>query len=151
MHFDLFLMFLTADAPDVHTFASEAPHDRSKLNLSCLATGFYPKHIEMKITLNNPSVEPFSSTGVRPNDDETFQMRISVEIHREEEESYECHVSHSSLTQTLITQWGKYESMSCQNITLIYDLLTCICDQISVRFSQIKFGSFLSLHVVINS
>ncbi|XDV33744.1 hypothetical protein PO909_004061 [Leuciscus waleckii] len=100
-----------SNAPDVHTFASEAPHDRSKLNLSCLATGFYPKHIEMKITLNNASVEPFSSTGVRPNDDETFQMRISVEIHREEEEeSYECHVSHSSLTQTLITQWDEKRS-----------------------------------------
>ncbi|XDV33773.1 hypothetical protein PO909_004055, partial [Leuciscus waleckii] len=108
-------------APDVHTFASEAPHDRSKLNLSCLATGFYPKHIEMKITLNNASVEPFSSTGVRPNDDETFQMRISVEIHREEEEeSYECHVSHSSLTQTLITQWGEYESQVKSSQVYLY-------------------------------
>lgn len=104
-------------APNVQMFASEAPHDRSKLNLICLATGFYPKHIEMKITLKNGSVEPFISTGVRPNDDESFQMRISVEIHRDEEESYECHVSHSSLTQTLITQWdGKRNNFSKESM-----------------------------------
>ncbi|KAG1948318.1 major histocompatibility complex class I ZDA [Pimephales promelas] len=103
-----------SNALDVHMFASEAPHDRSKLNLSCLATGFYPKHIEMKITLNGRNLEAFSSTGVRPNDDESFQMRISVEIHRDEEESYECHVSHSSQTQTLIIKWGEKHTNSSE-------------------------------------
>ncbi|XP_039534196.1 zinc-alpha-2-glycoprotein-like [Pimephales promelas] len=103
-----------SNAPDVHMFASEAPHDRSKLNLSCLATGFYPKHIEMKITLNGRNLEAFSSTGVRPNDDESFQMRISVEIHRDEEESYECHVSHSSQTQTLIIKWDEKHTNSSE-------------------------------------
>ncbi|XP_067281141.1 zinc-alpha-2-glycoprotein-like [Pseudorasbora parva] len=93
------------NAPDVHMFASEASHDRSKLNLTCLATGFYPKLIEMKITLNGVELKPFRSTGVRPNDDETFQMRISVEIHRDEKKGYECHVRHSSQTQTNTTSW----------------------------------------------
>ncbi|XP_051729409.1 major histocompatibility complex class I-related gene protein-like isoform X3 [Ctenopharyngodon idella] len=96
-----------SNAPDVHMFASEARHDRSELNLTCLATGFYPKHIEMKITLNNRNLEPFNSTGVRPNEDKTFQMGISVEIHRDEKQCIECHVSHSS--QTNKTSWdGNY-------------------------------------------
>ncbi|XP_077050979.1 zinc-alpha-2-glycoprotein-like [Siphateles boraxobius] len=94
-----------SNAPDVRMFASDAPHYRSKLNLSCLATGFYPRHMEMKITLNDRNLERFSSTGVRPNEDESFQMRISVEINRDEEESYECHVSHSSRTQTQIIKY----------------------------------------------
>lgn len=98
-------MLLIADAPDVYMFASDASHDQSKLYLSCLATGFYPKHIEMKITLNGIEIQPSNSTGVRPNDDETFQMRIGVEIRRDEKEGYECHVLHSSQTRT--TSWGK--------------------------------------------
>ncbi|KTF75054.1 hypothetical protein cypCar_00046049, partial [Cyprinus carpio] len=78
--------------PALHMFTSEAPHDQSKLILTCLATGFYPKHTEMKITLNEIELQPFSSTGVRPNDDHTFQLRTSVNINRDEKQSYKCHV-----------------------------------------------------------
>ncbi|RXN10788.1 zinc-alpha-2-glyco -like protein [Labeo rohita] len=93
--------------PALYMFASAAPHDQSKLNLTCLATGFYPKHIEMKITLNNITLQPFSSTGVRPNDNQTFQMRTSVEINRDEH--YKCCVLHSG--QTFTTKWdGSLES-----------------------------------------
>ncbi|XP_052439502.1 zinc-alpha-2-glycoprotein-like isoform X2 [Carassius gibelio] len=90
--------------PVLHMFASAAPHDQSELNLTCLATGFYPKHIEMKITLNNITVQPFSSSGVRPNDNQTFQMRTSVKMHRDEKQGYECHVLHSG--QTFTTSWA---------------------------------------------
>ncbi|KAF4100869.1 BOLA class I histocompatibility antigen, alpha chain BL3-7-like [Onychostoma macrolepis] len=96
--------------PALHMFASEDAHDQSELILSCLATGFYPKHIEMNITLNNITLlQPFSSTGVRPSDNQTFQKRTSVKIHRDEKQGYECHVLHSS--QTFLTSWdGSLES-----------------------------------------
>lgn len=98
-------------SPVLHMFTSGSPHDQSKLNLTCLATGFYPKHIEMKITLNNITLQPFSSTGVRPSDDQTFQMRTSVEIHRDEKQGYECRVLHSS--QIFTASWdGSQESRS---------------------------------------
>ncbi|XP_067220550.1 zinc-alpha-2-glycoprotein-like [Chanodichthys erythropterus] len=58
-----------SNAPDVYMFASDASHDQSKLYLSCLATGFYLKHIEMKIIFNGIEIQPSRSTGVRPNDD----------------------------------------------------------------------------------
>ncbi|XP_026111868.1 major histocompatibility complex class I-related gene protein-like isoform X2 [Carassius auratus] len=89
--------------PALHMFTSEAPRDQSKLILTCLATGFDPKHIDMKIKLNQIELKPFSSTGVRPNDDQTFQLRTSVEINRDEKQSYECHVLHNG--QTLETKW----------------------------------------------
>uniref|UniRef100_A0A8C1K8H9 Immunoglobulin C1-set domain-containing protein n=1 Tax=Cyprinus carpio TaxID=7962 RepID=A0A8C1K8H9_CYPCA len=89
--------------PALHMFASAAPHDQSELNLTCLATGFSPKLIEMKITLNNITLKPFSSSGVRPNDNQSFQMRASVKIHRDEKQGYECHVLHSG--QTFTTSW----------------------------------------------
>ncbi|XP_058610494.1 zinc-alpha-2-glycoprotein-like isoform X2 [Onychostoma macrolepis] len=97
--------------PVLHMFTSAAPQDQSELILSCLATGFYPKHIEMNITLNNITLQPFSSTGVRPSDNQTFQKRTSVKIHRDEKQSYECRVLHSG--QTFTTSWdGSLESRS---------------------------------------
>ncbi|RXN10796.1 HLA class I histocompatibility B-13 alpha chain [Labeo rohita] len=78
------LELLKSAPPALYMFRSAAPHDQSKLILTCLATGFHPKHIEMNVTQNNVTLQPFSSTGVRPNDNQTFQMRTSVEINRDE-------------------------------------------------------------------
>ncbi len=114
-------VLLIAAPPVLHMFTSGSLHDQSKLNLTCLATGFYPKHIEMKITLNNITLQPFSSTGVRPSDDQTFQMRTSVEIHRDEKQSYECRVLHSS--QIFTSSWGKYDHINSQKLILCAELL----------------------------
>ncbi len=114
-------VLLIAAPPVLHMFTSEDPHDQSKLILSCLATGFYPKHIEMNITLNNITLQPFSSTGVRPSDSQTFQMRTSVKIHRDEKQSYGCYVFHSS--QTFTTSWGKYDHINSQKLILCAKLL----------------------------
>ncbi|RXN32189.1 zinc-alpha-2-glyco -like protein [Labeo rohita] len=95
--------------PALYMFTSEVPHDQSKLILTCLATGFHPKHIEMNITLNNITLQPFNSTGVRPNNNETFQMRTSVVINKDDKQGYECHVLHSG--QTFTKSWdGNLES-----------------------------------------
>ncbi|XDV33593.1 hypothetical protein PO909_003958 [Leuciscus waleckii] len=97
--------------PDVHVSVSKSPDDESKLVLSCLATGFYPRDVQMNIRRNKYIVEDQTSSGIRPNDDETFQMRISVKIDRNHEGSYDCLVTHSSLTQSqpVLTVWnGRY-------------------------------------------
>uniref|UniRef100_A0A671MJF2 Immunoglobulin C1-set domain-containing protein n=1 Tax=Sinocyclocheilus anshuiensis TaxID=1608454 RepID=A0A671MJF2_9TELE len=99
-------------SPVLHMFASVAPRDQSKQILTCLATGFYPKLIEMNITLNNITLQPFSSSEVRPNDDQTFQIRTSVKIHRDEKRGYECRVLQSNRTYT--TSWGKYDHITSQ-------------------------------------
>ncbi|KAI2643049.1 Zinc-alpha-2-glycoprotein [Labeo rohita] len=107
--------------PALYMFRSAAPHDQSKLILTCLATGFYPKHIEMNVTQNNITLQPFSSTGVRPNNNQTFQMRTSVEINRDEKQSYECHILHSSQIFTIL--WGKYDHINNQKLILCAKLL----------------------------
>nr|XP_055076765.1 major histocompatibility complex class I-related gene protein-like [Misgurnus anguillicaudatus] len=89
--------------PKIHIFAVEAPHGGNKLNLTCMATGFYPKDLKMDITLNGIKLESLYSTGVRPNHDNTFQIRTSVEINKEDKDGLECHVTHSN--QTLKTKW----------------------------------------------
>ncbi|XDV33592.1 hypothetical protein PO909_003957 [Leuciscus waleckii] len=91
--------------PDVHVSVSKSPDDESKLVLSCLATGFYPRDVQMNIRLNRINLEDQTSSGIRPNDDETFQMRISVKIDRNHEGSYDCLVTHSSLTEPVTVAW----------------------------------------------
>ncbi|XP_048011284.1 major histocompatibility complex class I-related gene protein-like [Megalobrama amblycephala] len=95
-------------SPHVHIFARKAPDDHSNLVLTCLATGFYPRDVQMNIRLNRNILDNQTSSGIRPNDDETFQMRISVKINRNHEGSYDCLLIHSSLTEPVSVKWGKY-------------------------------------------
>uniref|UniRef100_A0A673MZ18 H-2 class I histocompatibility antigen, alpha chain-like n=1 Tax=Sinocyclocheilus rhinocerous TaxID=307959 RepID=A0A673MZ18_9TELE len=91
--------------PEVHVFARKAPDDHSKLVLICLATGFYPRDIEMNIRLDRNIIKDQTSSGIRPNADGTFQLRSSVEIDRNHEGSYDCFVIHSSLTEPASVEW----------------------------------------------
>uniref|UniRef100_A0A672L2M8 Ig-like domain-containing protein n=1 Tax=Sinocyclocheilus grahami TaxID=75366 RepID=A0A672L2M8_SINGR len=96
------------NSPDVYISARRAPDDHSKLVLSCLATGFYPRDIEMYIRLNESVLDNQTSSGIRPNANETFQMNTSVEIDINYKGSYDCFVIHSSLTEPVSIEWGKY-------------------------------------------
>ncbi|KAK9958176.1 hypothetical protein ABG768_012350, partial [Culter alburnus] len=92
--------------PDVHVVALKAaPDDQNKQKLTCLATGFYPRDVQMNIRLYRINLEDQTSSGIRPNDDETFQMRISVKIDRNYKGSYDCLVIHSSLTEPVTVVW----------------------------------------------
>uniref|UniRef100_A0A8C2ACF2 Ig-like domain-containing protein n=1 Tax=Cyprinus carpio TaxID=7962 RepID=A0A8C2ACF2_CYPCA len=93
------------NSPVIYSFARRAPDDHSKLVLICLVTGFYPRDIEMNIRLNRINIESQISSGIRPNDNETFQLRSSVKIDRNHRGSYDCHVIHSSLTEPVTVEW----------------------------------------------
>ncbi|XP_016362434.1 zinc-alpha-2-glycoprotein-like [Sinocyclocheilus anshuiensis] len=92
--------------PDVRVFAVKAPGDQHKLLLSCLATGFYPRDIEMYIRLYRIKIKDQTLSGIRPNADGSFQLRSSVEIDRNHKEFYDCFVIHSSLTEPASVEWA---------------------------------------------
>ncbi|XP_016100937.1 zinc-alpha-2-glycoprotein-like isoform X3 [Sinocyclocheilus grahami] len=101
-----------ASPPDVHVFARKSS-DETKLKLICMATGFYAKDMMMTIRkYRTPLPEnEIKSTEIRPNPNETFQIKNSVEIQEDEEAEYDCFVSHRTLTEPIIIKWdGK-----CQN------------------------------------
>ncbi|XP_050960358.1 zinc-alpha-2-glycoprotein-like isoform X1 [Labeo rohita] len=89
--------------PNVYVFVER--YKQHKQVLICLVTDFYPKDIEMKIRLNRINMENQTSSGIRPNGDGSFQMRASVEIDKNDEGSYDCHVIHSSLTEPASVEW----------------------------------------------
>uniref|UniRef100_A0A8B9I0M8 Ig-like domain-containing protein n=1 Tax=Astyanax mexicanus TaxID=7994 RepID=A0A8B9I0M8_ASTMX len=93
--------------PALYMSAKRSRIDPRKLTLTCLATGFYPKDVVMTIRKSGTAIPEHlvTSSGVRPNEDTTFQMRKIVDIPEKENVQYDCSVTHSSLKEPKIVQW----------------------------------------------
>ncbi|XP_036419077.1 zinc-alpha-2-glycoprotein-like isoform X2 [Colossoma macropomum] len=93
--------------PDVHVFAKKSTTNSGMLTLTCLATGFYPKDVKLDVRKFRTSLPEhlLRSSGVRPNEDGTYQLRKSVEIQGDETAEYDCYVNHITLEEPIIKQW----------------------------------------------
>uniref|UniRef100_A0A3B1IMP8 Immunoglobulin C1-set domain-containing protein n=1 Tax=Astyanax mexicanus TaxID=7994 RepID=A0A3B1IMP8_ASTMX len=70
-------VFLSSAPLAVHTFAKKSVRDSRKLILTCMATGFYPKHVKMSLRKSGTEIPEhlITSSGVRPNHNGTYQLR----------------------------------------------------------------------------
>uniref|UniRef100_A0A8C2L1G2 Ig-like domain-containing protein n=1 Tax=Cyprinus carpio TaxID=7962 RepID=A0A8C2L1G2_CYPCA len=93
--------------PEVYVFAKRCTSDKTKLELTCFATGFYPKDVILSIRkYRSPLPEDkINSSGVRPNHDGTYQLKKTVIIQEDEKAEYDCVVNHRTLNGTIITKW----------------------------------------------
>uniref|UniRef100_A0A3B1IVQ8 Ig-like domain-containing protein n=1 Tax=Astyanax mexicanus TaxID=7994 RepID=A0A3B1IVQ8_ASTMX len=84
--------------------------DSEKLTLTCLITGFYPKDVHLSVRVFGTSLPEhlITSSGLRTNGDGTYQLRKSVDVVEEDTAGYDCYVSHSSLREPVIKDWGKF-------------------------------------------
>uniref|UniRef100_A0A8C7IBC0 Ig-like domain-containing protein n=1 Tax=Oncorhynchus kisutch TaxID=8019 RepID=A0A8C7IBC0_ONCKI len=78
--------------------------------VSCLAFGFYPRHINMTLLRDGQPVAEQELTGgeVLPSGDGTYQLRKSLEVSTEElkkRHNYTCTASHLSLDNKLDVSW----------------------------------------------
>ncbi|XP_062398406.1 major histocompatibility complex class I-related gene protein-like isoform X2 [Sardina pilchardus] len=75
--------------------------DSGGAEVTCLATGFYPRHINLTLLRDGQPVSDHQVTGgeLLPNGDETYQMRKSLEVSAEElqHHHYTCTAEHLSL------------------------------------------------------
>ncbi|CAI5692069.1 unnamed protein product [Oreochromis niloticus] len=97
----------TAPPPEVFVFAKKAKVE-SNLILTCLATGFYPKDIIVKIRRNGRVLtadDGLMSSGVLPNNDETFQRRDHVEILKSDLSGFSCEVVHEATGVDVTKPW----------------------------------------------
>ena len=104
----MFLFIFSLAQPVVHMLVKKSATDLKKLTLTCLATGFYPKDVVVSLRKSRTSLPEhlLTSSGVRPNEDGTYQLRKSVEIQEDETADYNCYMNHSSITEPVIKQWG---------------------------------------------
>ncbi|XP_076126819.1 major histocompatibility complex class I-related protein 1-like [Alosa pseudoharengus] len=86
--------------PRVRLFQRTLP-DSGGAKVTCLATGFYPRHINLTLLRDGQPVSDHQITGgeLLPNGDETYQMRKSLEVSAEElqHHHYTCTAEHLSL------------------------------------------------------
>uniref|UniRef100_A0A4W5QGZ7 Ig-like domain-containing protein n=1 Tax=Hucho hucho TaxID=62062 RepID=A0A4W5QGZ7_9TELE len=78
--------------------------------VSCLAFGFYPRHINLTLLRDGQPVAEQDLTGgeVLPSGDGTYQLRKSLEVSTEElkkRHDYTCTASHLSLDNKLDVSW----------------------------------------------
>uniref|UniRef100_A0A3B1J8Y6 Ig-like domain-containing protein n=1 Tax=Astyanax mexicanus TaxID=7994 RepID=A0A3B1J8Y6_ASTMX len=127
---------------DVHVFAKPSVSDSSKLTLTCLATGFYPKDATViwRRSSSPLSEDLITSSAVRPNDDGTYQLR------KTEKDQYECYVTHRTLKEPVIKKLGKYIrffkhlSFSVKNVHFLSTIFALLCDSKShLCFKNIFF------------
>ncbi|XP_045078028.1 major histocompatibility complex class I-related gene protein [Coregonus clupeaformis] len=113
--------FSRADSPPkVHAFAKKAKI-AGHIRLTCMATGFLPKDVVMHIKKNGVQLtkhDGVQSDGVLPNDDDTYQIRMSVQIPEDDKETYECYVNHAMLKEPDVVKWdGK--CYDCSQVTVV--------------------------------
>nr|XP_014353354.1 PREDICTED: major histocompatibility complex class I-related gene protein-like [Latimeria chalumnae] len=88
-------------APEVRVY-NRPGSERNSVALTCMATGFYPRTIDMTwVRDGETQMDDAHTDGILPNEDETYQMRKTIEIDLEDKHSYTCWVDHNSLEKQL--------------------------------------------------
>ncbi|XP_047461014.1 H-2 class I histocompatibility antigen, Q10 alpha chain-like isoform X2 [Mugil cephalus] len=99
-----------ASPPEVFLFARNAKVE-TNIILMCLATGFYPKDIVLNIRRNGRILtreDGVVTSGVRPNEDDTFQRRDYVEIKKSDKSDYTCEVIHAASYMKVEKPWDHH-------------------------------------------
>ncbi|XP_035649124.1 class I histocompatibility antigen, F10 alpha chain-like [Oncorhynchus keta] len=115
--------------PKVYAFAKKAKI-AGLIRLTCMATGFYPKDVLMHIKKNGVQLtkqDGVQSDGVLPNDEESYQIRMSVQIPEADKETYECFVNHRTLKEPIVVKWdGKCCDCSQGTVAVIVAVVVAV-------------------------
>ncbi|RXN12348.1 major histocompatibility complex class I-related protein [Labeo rohita] len=98
--------------------------DSQGLQIICLATGFYPRHINLTLFRDDQPVDDDQITGgeILPNGDGTYQMRKSLMISKEElreQHKYNCTIKHLNLDNKLDITFGVHVSQRLAGCELL--------------------------------
>uniref|UniRef100_A0A671TLZ2 Ig-like domain-containing protein n=1 Tax=Sparus aurata TaxID=8175 RepID=A0A671TLZ2_SPAAU len=147
----------TASPPEVFVFARDT-NVESNIRLTCLATGFYPQDIIMWIKRDGRKLyreDGLESSGVRPNEDDTFQRRDSVEILKKDKSKYTCEVIHEASSVYVTKEWGKnllanclWYLMHCYVVVVVIIVVVLLAITVNLDFRQIKRGSLFVQYLI---
>ncbi|XP_067249916.1 BOLA class I histocompatibility antigen, alpha chain BL3-7-like [Chanodichthys erythropterus] len=107
--------------------------DSRGLQISCLATGFYPRHINLTLFRDDQPVDDDQITGgeILPNGDGSYQMRKSLVISAEEQcerHKYSCTMKHLNLDNKLDITFDVDESDSGSfSLSAVISVLVLMC------------------------
>ncbi|XP_071237539.1 major histocompatibility complex class I-related gene protein-like [Salvelinus alpinus] len=126
------------------------------LQVSCLAFGFYPRHINLTLLRDGQPVAEQELTGgqVLPSGDGNYQLRKSLEVSTEvlkKRHIYTCTASHLSLDNKLDVSWesgAERVHLSTLSVLLVMLLIVillgifiCVKRRWRCTFSQMKLAN----------
>nr|XP_055053148.1 H-2 class I histocompatibility antigen, Q10 alpha chain-like [Misgurnus anguillicaudatus] len=126
--------------PEVRVF-SRSHSDKNTFRLTCMATGFYGKDISLIIRKNREplSEDKIETTGVRPNHDVTYQLRKSLELmEKENEEDYDCLVTHKTLQEPIISKWENLTQTQMTPVASGSDTETQLATAINIMYRVLQ-------------
>ena len=103
-----FFLFGSSDLSKIHLFAKDG-QSSDTMKLTCMATGLYSKNTEISILKSGWSVAKGYPHDFLPNDDGTYQIRLSVDAKKSEIDDYGCEVNQGDQKTRLVAQWAKGE------------------------------------------
>ncbi|KAF4109806.1 hypothetical protein G5714_009058 [Onychostoma macrolepis] len=112
--------------------------DSQGLQISCLATGFYPRHINLTLFRDGQPVDDDQITGgeILPNGDGTYQMRKSLVISEEElreGHKYNCSMKHLNLDNKLDIIFDVAESdPGSFSLSVVISVLVFMCGAVLI-------------------
>ncbi|XP_058475470.1 H-2 class I histocompatibility antigen, Q10 alpha chain-like [Solea solea] len=114
--------FLNKTAPPKVVIYAARSHVESSVRLTCSATGFHLKDIELRMRRNGEIIDRsmgLTSSGVRPNHDNTFQRKDSVEIFKSDNSQFTCEVVHAPSRLHVTDVWDHTLPSGSSNVPLI--------------------------------
>ncbi|XP_067865848.1 class I histocompatibility antigen, F10 alpha chain-like [Heterodontus francisci] len=126
-----YLMYSNGDlnrkvAPDVMVYGRKTSNGQN-LNLHCLVTGFFPASINVTWLIDGKPLSKPQSTGILPNHDGTYQIRISLQTKPGDSRQHICRVEHSSLSETLDRPWDERNGSKTGIIVSIVLVIVLLC------------------------
>lgn len=89
---------------------SRGANVQTNVVLTCMATGFSSMNTIIRIKRDGRLLtkdDGVQTSGLRPNEDGTFQQRDHVEIPKNDKSNYTCEVVHESSGLHMVKVWGK--------------------------------------------
>nr|XP_055024613.1 class I histocompatibility antigen, Gogo-C*0202 alpha chain-like [Misgurnus anguillicaudatus] len=127
----LLIIVLFSVKPRVRVFKKTLT-DSGGAMITCLATGFYPRHINLTLLRNGKPVVDHEIMGgeLLPNGDGTYQMRKSLEIPAEKIEhnyNFTCTATHLSLDNILDVKMELENYQGSSTVAVVSCLLVLVC------------------------
>nr|DBA20482.1 TPA: hypothetical protein GDO54_017256 [Pyxicephalus adspersus] len=109
--------------------------------LHCLVYGFHPRAVDVKWMRNGVDHIPSDEmTPILPHPDGTYQIRVSVEVPKGEEDTFSCHVEHSSLgDENISVKWDPDNGLSVAVIAVIVCIVVILI--VALGFGIVLFKS----------
>uniref|UniRef100_A0A8C2FGF7 Ig-like domain-containing protein n=1 Tax=Cyprinus carpio TaxID=7962 RepID=A0A8C2FGF7_CYPCA len=120
--------------------------DSQGLQISCLATGFYPRHINLTLSRDGQPVDEDLITGgqILPNGDGTYQMRKSLVISEEKQHNayYKCTANYLNLDNKLDIAFDEdleKSDFGSSALSIIISVLMFMCVVVFIITALIKW------------